>query len=79
MILDRLLVLTVSISIVGGVAIIALLLLFLRISASEARIAEHIDATAARLLRKVLGRISDLDIEPAGDGTPPPPRSVRRR
>lgn len=82
-ILDHLLALVVVLAIAGGSLFVLLVLLFFRVSSLEQRITDRIDGSAASVVRKVNGRISDMDlVTPETQASPAPtrtgPRSRRR-
>jgi hypothetical protein len=78
---ERLLLLIVVIAIAGACLLLAVLMLFSRLNAHEHRLRENTDATVAAAIRKITGRISDLELPPAQPDPPPhitrPPRSRR--
>jgi hypothetical protein len=55
---------TVGLALAGGALLVAILLLFIRISTLEHRLGERVDATGVRVVRRINGRISDLDLSP---------------
>lgn len=83
LLLDRVLVLTVTVAIGSGILFCVTVLLFVRVSAIEQRITENSKNLAANIVRRLGERISDIDL-PAAQvvhvaplSTRTPPRSRR--
>jgi hypothetical protein len=60
LLVERLLVLTVIVGITGGALLIAVLFVFLRIAAIE----PHINDSARTIIRKISGKIDDIEFPP---------------